>query len=147
MASSEVFKTIKALGWSAISLRKNRYRGAIQLYKSKFNEIGRVAVYFYLDECFIIEDKDGLFHVEDLKDFFMKKNGLGGDVDLEATGYIEGLSLIAFINEDGSVGFADETLNRLGINDEIIREDIEKRLRTVNILSEMEDVDMGFDEM
>lgn len=147
MVSSDVFKRIKTLGWSAISLRKTRYRGAIQLYKSTCTEVGRVPIYFYLDECFIIEDKDGLFHVEDLKEFFMKKNGLGGDVDLEATGYIEGLSLIAFLNDDGSIGFADDTLNRLGINTDEIRVDIENRLRTVNILSEMEDVDMGFDDV
>lgn len=142
---SDVLKNIKSIGWSAISLRRNRYRGAIQVYRSVDPSKGRIPIYFYLDECFIIEDKDGLFRVEDLKEFFMKKDGAGANVDLEATGCIQGLSLIAYIEEDGSVLFNDPVLDRLDINTSAIRQDISKRLRAVNILSEMVDVDMGFE--
>ena len=93
------------------------------------------------DECFIVEDKDGLFRVEDLKDFFMKKSST---VDLEATGLIQGLSLVAYKNDDDSdIEFVDSVLTRLGINTKLNREDIARRLNAVYRLGEMEEVDLG----
>lgn len=137
MNKNTVLSDIRKLGWNAIQLSKKGYRGAIQSYKSI--DGSRVPILFYIDECFIIEDKQGLFRVEDLKDFFFKHK----EVDLEATGCIEGLSLIAYLEKD-NINYMDSTLTRLGINNRDIRDDIESRLRAVNQLGEMEDVDMGF---
>ena len=135
----ELFSEIKGYGWSTIALTKKGYRGAIQAYKNVQNE--KVAVMFYLDECFIIEDSQGLFRVEDLKDFFMKEHK---EIDLEATGCIEGLSLIAYLDENKKVMYMTQTMERLGLNTYDIVEDIEKRLNLVNQLAEEVDVDMGF---
>lgn len=139
--NNTVVTEIKSLGWSAIQLNKKGYRGAVQVYRGVHGE--KVPVFFYIDECFIVEDKDGLFRVEDLKDFFMKKTST---VDLEATGLIQGLSLIAYKNDDSSdIEFVDSVLTRLGINTSVNREDIKRRLNAVYRLGEMVEVDMGFD--
>ena len=119
-------------------MNKRGYRGAIQAYKNVDGM--KVPVMFYIDECFVIEDSEGLFKVEDLKDFFFKHK----EVDLEATGCINGLSLVAYLDDDKNVGYMDSTMTRLGLNNREIREDIERRLRIVNQLGEMEDVDLGF---
>lgn len=138
MGNTEIFSEIKKVGWSAIQLNKRGYRGAIQAYKNVDGM--KVPVMFYIDECFVIEDSEGLFKVEDLKDFFFKHK----EVDLEATGCINGLSLVAYLDDDKNVGYMDSTMTRLGLNNREIREDIERRLRIVNQLGEMEDVDLGF---
>ena len=138
MGNTEIFSEIKKVGWSAIQLNKRGYRGAIQAYKNIDGM--KVPVMFYIDECFVIEDSEGLFKVEDLKDFFFKHK----EVDLEATGCINGLSLVAYLDDDKNVGYMDSTMTRLGLNNREIREDIERRLRIVNQLGEMEDVDLGF---
>ena len=134
-----MFKSIKAVGWDIISLSKRGYRGAIKVYKSANGE--KVPVMFYLEECFIVEDSLGLFRVEDLKSFFMKEHR---EVDLTATGCIEGLSLIGYLDEDKQTHFMDNTLTRLGINTSAVRDDIRNRLLVVNQLSEEVEVDMGF---
>ena len=138
MGNTEIFSEIKKVGWSAIQLNKRGYRGAIQAYKNVDGM--KVPVMFYIDECFVIEDSEGLFKVEDLKDFFFKHK----EVDLEATGCINGLSLVAYLDDDKNVGYMDSTMTRLGLNNREIREDIERRLRIVNQLGEMEDVGLGF---
>jgi len=139
--NNAVVTEIKSLGWSAIQLNKKGYRGAVQVYRGVRGE--KVPVFFYIDECFIVEDKDGLFRVEDLKDFFMKKTST---IDLEATGLIQGLSLIAYKNDDSSdIEYVDSVLTRLGINTSVNREDIKRRLNAVYRLGEMVEVDMGFD--
>ena len=138
MGNTEIFSEIKKVGWSAIQLNKRGYRGAIQAYKNVDGM--KVPVMFYIDECFVIEDSEGLFKVEDLKDFFFKHK----EVDLEATGCINGLSLVAYLDDDKNVGYMDSTMTRLGLNNREIREDIERILRIVNQLGEMEDVDLGF---
>ena len=138
MGNTEIFSEIKKVGWSAIQLNKRGYRGAIQAYKNVDGM--KVPVMFYIDECFVIEDSEGLFKVEDLKDFFFKHK----EVDLEATGCINGLSLVAYLDDDKYVGYMESTMTRLGLNNREIREDIERRLRIVNQLGEMEDVDLGF---
>ena len=140
MNSNSVVSEIKALGWNALALRKSGYRGGVQVYRS--DKGVRVPIFFYIDECFVVEDAQGLFRVEDLKDFFMKKSST---VDLEATGCIQGFSLIAYKEED-KITFMNDTLNRLGINDEAIKEDIEVRLNSVYRLGEMEEVSMGFED-
>ena len=66
MGNTEIFSEIKKVGWSAIQLNKRGYRGAIQAYKNVDGM--KVPVMFYIDECFVIEDSEGLFKVEDLKD-------------------------------------------------------------------------------
>ena len=72
----------------------------------------------------------------------MKKSS---NIDLEATGLIEGLSLIAFKDENtGDVSYMDSVLTRLGINSKANREDIERRLNVVFKLGEMEEVDLGY---
>jgi hypothetical protein len=140
MANNAVVTEIKSLGWSAIQLNKKGYRGAVQVYRGIKGE--KVPVMFYIDECFVVEDNQGLFRVEDLKDFFMKKSS---NVDLEATGLIEGLSLIAYKDESsGKVCYMDSVMTRLNINTKLNREDISRRLNAVYQLGEMEDVDLGF---
>ena len=140
MSNNAVVTEIKSRGWSAIQLNKRGYRGAVQVYKSEKGE--KVPVMFYIDECFVVEDKAGLFRVEDLKDFFMKKTST---VDLEATGLIEGLSLVAYKDENtGEVCYMDSVMTRLKINTKMNRADIERRLNAVYKLGEMEEVDLGF---
>ncbi len=140
MSNNAVVTEIKSLGWSAIQLNKKGYRGAVQVYKSDKGE--KIPVFFYIDECFIVEDNAGLFRVEDLKDFFMKKSS---NVDLEATGLIEGLSLIAYKDEStGEICYMDSVMTRLNMNTNANRADIEKRLNAVYKLGEMEEVSLGF---
>lgn len=140
MAKNTVFSDIKELGWSVIQLTQKGYRGAIQTYKTSKGEL--VPVMFYLDECFIVEDKQGLFGVQDLKYGIMQEKS----IDLEATGCINGLSLIAYLDENKKVVYSSDVLDRLNINTSDNREDIKKRLKAVNKLSEMVDVDMGYNE-
>ena len=140
MAKNTLFSDIKKLGWSAIQLTQKGYRGAIQTYKTSKGEL--VPVMFYLDECFIVEDKQGLFGVQDLKYGIMQEKS----IDLEATGCINGLSLIAYLDDNKKVVYSSDVLDRLNINTSDNREDIKKRLKAVNKLSEMVDVDMGYGE-
>lgn len=140
MAKNVVFSDIKDLGWSVIQLTQKGYRGAIQTYKTSKGEL--VPVMFYLDECFIVEDKQGLFGVQDLKYGIMQEKS----IDLEATGCINGLSLIAYLDDNKKVVYSSDVLDRLNINTSDNREDIKKRLKAVNKLSEMVDVDMGYGE-
>lgn len=135
----ELFKSIKSAGWDAISLSNRGYRGCVKAFKNINEE--KVPVMFYLDECFVVEDSLGLFRVEDLKSFFMKEHK---EIDLTATGCIEGLSLVAYLDESCQVHFEDSTMTRLGINDNNIRSDIRNRLFLVNQLSEEVEIDMGF---
>lgn len=135
----EMFKSIKAVGWDIISLSKRGYRGAIKAYKNAKGD--KIPIMFYLDECFIIEDSLGLFRVEDLKSFFMKEHR---EVDMTATGCIQGLSLIAYLDDNKQVHFMDSTLTRLGVNTISVREDIRNRLLVVNQLAEEIEVDMGY---
>ena len=140
MAKNTVFSDIKELGWSVLQLTQKGYRGAIQTYKTSKGEL--VPVMFYLDECFIVEDKQGLFGVQDLKYGIMQEKS----IDLEATGCINGLSLSAYLDENKKVVYSSDVLDRLNINTSDNREDIKKRLKAVNKLSEMVDVDMGYNE-
>lgn len=140
MAKNVVFSDIKDLGWSVIQLTQKGYRGAIQTYKTSKGEL--VPIMFYLDECFIVEDKQGLFGVQDLKYGIMQEKS----IDLEATGCINGLSLIAYLDDNKKVVYSSDVLDRLNINTSDNREDIKKRLKAVNKLSEMVDVDMGYGE-
>ena len=140
MNNNSVVTEVKSLGWSAIQLNKKGYRGAVQVYKGEKGE--KVPVFFYIDECFIVEDSQGLFRVEDLKDFFMKKTS---KIDLEATGLIEGLSLIAYKDENSDkICYIDSVMTRLNINTKLNREDIARRLNAVYQLGEMEEVDLGY---
>ena len=136
---NELFQSIKSVGWDILSLSKRGYRGAIKVYKSANGE--KVPVMFYLDECFIVEDSLGLFRVEDLKSFFMKEHR---EIDLTATGCINGLSLIAYLDDTKQTHFMDSTMTRLGINTISVREDVRNRLLVVNQLAEEIDVDMGY---
>ena len=136
---ADMFKTVKSVGWDIISLSKRGYRGAIKAYKNAKGE--KIPIMFYLDECFIIEDSLGLFRVEDLKSFFMKEHR---EIDMTATGCIQGLSLIAYLDDERQSHFMDSVLTRLGINTISVREDIRNRLLVVNQLAEEVDVDMGY---
>lgn len=140
MAKNAVFSDIKSIGWSVIQLTQKGYRGAIQTYRSSKGEL--VAIMFYLDECFIVEDKQGLFGVQDLKYGLMQEKS----IDLESTGCIQGLSLVAYLDEKGKVTFLSEILDRLNINTADNREDIEKRLKAVNQLAEMVEIEMGYNK-
>jgi len=133
--SNEVLAEIKRIGWSAIQLTSKSYRGAAQTYKTSKGSI--VPIMFYLDEAFIVEDKDGLFGVQDLVAGLMKVKS----IDLEATGCIQGLSLVAY-EEEGEVYYVDKVLDRLDINAEAVKSDLKRRLLAVSQLKEMEEVPM-----
>ena len=62
-------------------------------------------------------------------------------IDLEATGCIQGLTLIAY-EEDGQVVFSDKVLDRLDINTDLTKLDLKRRLLILSQLKEMEDVPM-----
>ena len=132
MAKNAVFSDIKELGWSVIQLTQKGYRGAIQTYKTSKGEL--VPVMFYLDECFIVEDKQGLFGVQDLKYGIMQEKS----IDLEATGCINGLSLIAYLDENKKVVYSSDVLDRLNINTSDNREDIKRGNKSANSKAESE---------
>lgn len=133
--ANSVLAEIKRMGWSTIQLTSKSYRGAAQTYKTSKGSI--VPIMFYLDEAFIVEDKDGLFGVQDLVAGLMKVKS----IDLEATGCIQGLSLVAY-EEEGQVVCIEDILDRLDINTDLTKADIKRRLLVLSKLKEMEDVPM-----
>lgn len=133
---NEVIAGIKKLGWSKIKLTKRGYRGAVQTYKTSRSTL--VPVMYYINEAFVVEDAQGLFGVQDLEYGLMDEKG----IDLEGTGHINGLTLLAY-EEDGEVRFNEKELDRLDIHSELIKSDIERRLRAVAELGEMEEIDLG----
>ncbi len=136
----KVVKSIKSLGWSALKLTQKKYRGGIQVYSTEYGV--PIPIYFYIDECFIIEDEDGLFSKDDLKDFFMKS-----EVDLESTGCIQGLQLVGYIEETDTgakeVILNTELLSKWGIDTEENMNDIQNRLYEVYKMGELVDVDVS----
>ena len=96
MAKNAVFGEIKDLGWSVIQLTQKGYRGAIQTYKTSKGEL--VPVMFYLDECFIVEDKQGLFGVQDLKYGIMQAPTLVIDTDSKPKKFVNVSNIIKYVN-------------------------------------------------
>jgi len=137
MAKNTLFSDIKKLGWSAIQLTQKGYRGAVQTYRNSNGLL--VPVMFYIDEAFVVEDKQGLFGVQDLKYGLMQEK----TINLEDTHCINGLSIVSYI-EDGKVTFNSDVLSRLFINTPEVKEDIKNRLKAVSKLGEMVDVDLGY---
>lgn len=133
--ASEVISGIKKLGWSKIKLTKKGYRGAVQTYKTRKGTL--VAVMFYMQEAFVVEDSQGLFGVQDLEYGLMDEKG----IDLEGTGHINGLTLLAY-TEENEVRFNERELERLDIHSDLIKSDLERRLRAVAQLGEMEEIEL-----
>lgn len=134
--AAEMIASIKELKWSKIKLTQRGYRGAVQTYRTSKGSI--VAVMFYTSEAFIVEDKMGLFGVQDLEEGLMKETS----IDLEMTACIKGLSAVASIR-GGQITYNDNLLRRLDIYTDANKLDIARRLQAVSQLEEMVDVDMG----
>lgn len=128
-------KAAKDIGWDHISLSQRGFRGAVQSYKA--DDGSTVAVCFNLHEAFVVEDDQGLFGVEDLKEGIVKDKS----INIEFTGTIEGATAIAWETEDGSgeVEFSEEELNRLGINDFSVKESIKERILLLAALDKLVD--------
>lgn len=117
---------IKSLGWSHQSIKGSTFKGVIQTFEG---DKGTVAVAFNLHEAFIVEDADGLFGLEDLKDGVVKDN----DVDIFTVATINGATIIAF-ESNNSVSYDEDKLTALGINDFEVKESLKKRLLTLSMV-------------
>jgi hypothetical protein len=133
--AKKIRRNIKRIGWSRIKLTQHEYRGAIKTFKTSTKSL--VAIMFHLNEAFIVEDKEGVFGVQDLNYGLVQKDS----IDLNDSGRIKGLSLVAFIHED-KVYLQEEVLERLDINTARNRKDIENRLLAVNKLSETDELEL-----
>lgn len=128
-------KQVKDLGWVHISLSQKGFKGAVQTYPS--NKGGTVALCFNMHEAFIVEDEQGLFGAEDLKQGIINAKG----IDIEFTGEIEGALAVAW-EEDGEYGFNEDKLTELGINDFEVKESLKKRLFHLAQLDKLVDIPM-----
>ena len=129
-------KEIKDLGWDKLAMTAKSFDGAVQSYQS--SKGGNVAVCFNTHEAFIVRDSQGLFGVEDLFQGVIKDKY----VDIESSGLIQGLELIAH-EEGGEVGYEDETLESLGLNDFEVRESLKHRLLLLSGLDELKELELG----
>lgn len=132
-------KQAKDLGWDYISLSGKGFKGAVQSYQSTTGT--KVALAFNYHEAFVIEDDQGLFGVEDIKQGIIQNK----EIDIEATGQIEGVSSVAWETEEGSgeVEFDEEKLTQLGINDAEVKDSITKRIIALSALDKLVDMPLG----
>ena len=126
--AKEIIADIKKLTWSSIKLTRRQYRGAIKTYATETNAL--IPLFFYIDEVFIVEDEVGIFGVQDLKYSLQDKT----NVNLEATGQIEGIKIVAYIDTTGKVEVREDVLDYLGINRPEVVKDIKKRIKKLNQL-------------
>lgn len=124
-------KDVKALGWDYISLSQKGFGGAVKSYNGSK---GNVAICFNFHEAFVVRDDQGLFGVDDLIEGIVKEPS----IDIENTGQIEGLSVVAW-ESDGEVKFAEEEVESLGLSDSD-KEDIKKRLISLSGLDKLVDI-------
>jgi hypothetical protein len=129
-------KVVKDLGWDHLSLSAKGYKGAVQAYQSSNG--GKIALCFNMHEAFIVSDDQGLFGTADLEQGVVKNK----DVDIDATGEIVGAEVLAW-EEDGEVGYAEDRLTQLGINDFSVKESLKARLIAVAGLDKMIDMPMN----
>ena len=128
--SAQVLNGIKNLGWGHISLTNKGFDGAVDVFKAK--DGSDVAVCYNAEEAFVVKDSQGLYGLDDLVQGVIKSN----DFNIEFTGEIEGAQIIAFLNE-GDYHSTDEVLEELGINDFSVKDTLERKLRALNVLTEM----------
>lgn len=136
MSKVNVTKSIRDIGWDAISLSNKGFKGAVQLYKS--NSGSQVALCFSMHEAFIVEDGQGLFGKDDLVEGIIQNKSF----DVEESGSIDGVKIVAF-EENGEVDFNEELLDTLGINDFSVRESLTTRLLELSKLDQMVDLPLG----
>lgn len=126
MAKENVVKAIKDLGWTYIGLTKS-FKGAVQQY-------GSVAICFNMEEAFIVKDAQGLFGAKDLEKGIIKAK----DIDIDDTGEIEGVQIVAWFDEDEEeVIFNEELMEELGINDFSVIDSLKTRLTALYKLTEL----------
>lgn len=126
MAKVNVVKEIKDMGWTHISLTKS-FEGAVQEYNG-------VALLFNMEEAMIVRDSQGLFTAKDLFKGIVKSK----DFDVEDSGDIEGVEIVAFVNEEtGEVEFNEDLLEELKLNDFSVTDSIKNRVMALNKLTEM----------
>lgn len=122
-------KYVKDLGWDKLFLSQKGFKGAVQSYKS--NNGNTVALAFNLHEAFIVEDEQGLYGVEDLEKGIIKAK----DINIENTGRIKGAYVVAWHDEEtGEIGFDEEKLTELGINDFLVKDSLKIRLLVLSLL-------------
>lgn len=115
-------KEIKELGWDKIKLSSQGFGGAVKSYKASSGKL--VALCFNTTEAFIVEDKVGLFGVQDLYSGLIREK----TIDVESTGQIVGAKVVAFIAEDTQkITFISSEVERLCLTAEI-KEDIENKI-------------------
>lgn len=133
---ADLIKEAKDLGWDHITLSKSGFRGAIQEYQNNRGE--KIALMFNFHEAFVIEDDQGLFGLRDYVEGVVKDKSL----DIEATGFIEGLHVVAWENE-GEIKFDEEKLEELGLNDFEVKDSLKRRLSTLAKLDVLIEMKLG----
>lgn len=120
---------IKALGWDYIGLSKKSFKGAVQNYSA---EGSTVTVGFTLHHAYVVEDEEGMFGVNDIRE------GVAPLIKAHPS-EVEGTIIIAQDTGEG-VEFIESELTRLGINDFETRESLENRIKHLASLDEMVDM-------
>lgn len=114
---------VKALGWVAIKLTAQRFRGAVYAH-------GKMGIYFTLEDCFIVKDELGYYSPEDIKYGLYDRT-----VPQQDLPYVEGRKTLGWINEKGEVEYAEDTLGGIDASEKL-REEIKIRLKALNEFNE-----------
>lgn len=124
--SKKLVDEAKKLGWDGFLFSKaGRFAGAVTQFEGTNGEM--VAVGFNEDEAFTLSDELGLYTAKELLNS-MK------EIDYSHTSVINGVKLVAWLLTDeegastGEVEFVDSELDKYGILDFSVKEQIKKRI-------------------
>ena len=129
---------VKELGWVAIKLTAQRFRGAVMDFKG-------VGIYFTLTDCFVIKDEMGYYKAEDIKYGLYDRTVPQKDLP-----YVEGRKTIGWVEDERLVIYAEDTLKAIGQSAAFTEQDIDElrkqllmRLLALNEFSEEYEVNIA----
>lgn len=131
-------KAIKDYGWDHITLSTKGYKGAVHGFQT--DKGTKIYLAFSSTDAFIVKDDEGLFGKDDLVNGIVKEKS----IDIESSGSIEGSHALAWCDEDTTeIGYDEEGLTELGLNDFSVKEDLKVRLLKLNALTILEAIPQG----
>lgn len=131
----EITKEARSFPWNQIYLSTKGFKGGIYLVKT--TGVQKIPIFFYINECIIIEDRYGHFSAGELKEWLMDDyDEEDSRVDLSKLEEIDGLVKLAWFNEKGEIEFNEEKMTKLKINSEQNREDIKQRMLVFHRIGE-----------